>query len=77
LAGGSTGPGGADDSSTPKGFMKPSKIQMIDINESAAIHENIDKANAGKTDGPIGFLDVFVTILKLCWFLQRYKLKMN
>jgi len=46
LAGGSTGPGGADDSSTPKGFMKPSKIQMIDINESAAIHENIDKANA-------------------------------
>ncbi|KAI9290286.1 hypothetical protein BC943DRAFT_10790 [Umbelopsis sp. AD052] len=46
LAGGSTGPGGTDDLSTPKGFMKPSKIQMIDINESAAIHENIDKANA-------------------------------
>ena len=57
--------------------MKPSKIQMIDINESAAIHENIDKANAGKTNGTIGFLDVFVNILKLCWFLQRYKLKMN
>ncbi|KAH8553282.1 hypothetical protein BGW37DRAFT_485139 [Umbelopsis sp. PMI_123] len=46
LAAGSTAPGGAEDSNTPKGFMKPSKIQMIDINESAAIHENIDKANA-------------------------------
>jgi hypothetical protein len=48
LSGGSSGPGGSDDTSTPKGFIKPSKIQMIDINESAAIQETIDRANAGK-----------------------------
>lgn len=48
LSAGPNGPGGPDESSTPKGFIKPSKIQMIDINESAAIQENIDKQNAGK-----------------------------
>ncbi|GAB5589042.1 hypothetical protein Unana1_03942 [Umbelopsis nana] len=46
LSTGPNGPGGADEPITPKGFIKPSKIQMIDINESAAIQENIDKANA-------------------------------
>ncbi|KAM3582103.1 hypothetical protein VKS41_005533 [Umbelopsis sp. WA50703] len=46
LSGGANAQTSAEDSSTPKGFIKPSKIQMIDINESAAIQENIDKANA-------------------------------